>query len=124
MASYDRENDSFETVCKLGTGFDDETLREMVGVLDGIRLDGKHPRVSSRLEADVWLEPRYVMEVAGAEITHSPAHTCALDRLKEGAGLAVRFPRFTGNWRDDRSPEDATSTDEVVSMYERQVKRA
>jgi len=124
MASYDRENDSFETVCKLGTGFDDETLKEMVEMLDDIRLDGKHPRVSSRLEADVWLEPRYVLEVAGAEITHSPVHTCALDRLREGAGLAVRFPRFTGNWRDDRSPEDATSTDEVVSMYERQVKRA
>ncbi|MCI0497109.1 MAG: ATP-dependent DNA ligase, partial [Thermoplasmata archaeon] len=124
MAAYDRDDDTFETVCKLGTGFDDGTLAAMVQMLDGIRLERRHPRVSSRMDPDVWLEPRYVMEVSGAEITLSPVHTCALDRLRKGSGLAVRFPRFTGRWRDDRAPEDATTADEVVSMYERQVKTA
>ncbi|HID74132.1 MAG TPA: ATP-dependent DNA ligase [Thermoplasmata archaeon] len=122
MAAYDRDSDTFETVCRLGTGFDDETLREMVRMMDAIRLERRHPRVRSRLDADVWLEPRYVMEVSGAEITQSPVHTCALGRNREGIGLAVRFPRFTGRWRDDRAPEDATTTEEIVGMYERQVK--
>jgi ATP-dependent DNA ligase len=25
-------------------------------------------------------------------------------------GLAPRFPRFTRRWRDDKAPEDATTT--------------
>jgi DNA ligase 1 len=29
----------------------------------------------------------------------------------------MRFPRFTGRWRDDKSPADATTVDEAVSMY-------
>jgi DNA ligase-1 len=37
--------------------------------------------------------------------------------LKDDSGLALRFPRFTGRWRDDKAPEDATTTDELVSMF-------
>jgi DNA ligase 1 len=29
----------------------------------------------------------------------------------------MRFPRFTGRWRDDKGPRDATTTDELVSLY-------
>ena len=37
--------------------------------------------------------------------------------LKEDAGPALRFPRFTGRWRDDKSPEDATTVREVLDLY-------
>ena len=37
--------------------------------------------------------------------------------LKEDAGLALRFPRFTGRWRDDKAPEDATTVEEVLTMF-------
>jgi DNA ligase-1 len=63
-----------------------------------------------------------VIEIIGDEITLSPIHTCAKDSIKKGSGLAVRFPRFTGKWREDKSPEDATSTQEIVDMYRKQLK--
>ena len=78
--------------------------------------------MDSALTPDVWLEPRFVLEVKGAEITVSPVHTCARDAIREGAGLAVRFPRFTGRWRDDKKPEDATTQKELLEMYRGQLK--
>jgi DNA ligase-1 len=42
--------------------------------------------------------------------------------VREGSGLAIRFPRFTGKWREDKRPEDATTVEEVLGMYRRQLK--
>ncbi len=123
MAAYDTEEDMFRTVCKLGSGFDDETLFSLPERLRKFRVGDLHPRVDSKLEADDWFEPAIVAEVLGAEITLSPMHTCALDTIKPGSGLAIRFPRFTGRWREDKKPRDATSVAELVSMYRNQLKR-
>lgn len=124
MAAYDDEADVFRTTCKLGTGFDDETLFGLPGKLKGIRKDRRPARVDSKLEPDVWFEPDAVLEVRGAEITVSPVHTCAWDAVRRGAGLAVRFPRFMGRWREDKRPEDATTVKELLEMYRAQIKRA
>jgi len=83
----------------------------------------RHSRVQSTLEADVWFEPTIVIEIIGAEITLSPIHTCATDAIRKGSGLAIRFPRFTGNYRQDKSAEDATTDKEIVAMYQRQLKK-
>jgi DNA ligase-1 len=74
------------------------------------------------MEADVWFTPGMVIEVIGAEITLSPTHTCGWGAIRPNAGLAIRFPRFTGRYRDDKSPEDATTCEEIISMYQRQLK--
>jgi DNA ligase-1 len=66
---------------------------------------------------DVWFEPGLVAEVLGAELTLSPIHTAAWGVLKPDAGLALRFPRFTGRWRDDKAPEDATTVAELLDLY-------
>lgn len=123
MATYNSETDRFETVCKLGSGFDDATLASLPGRLDRFRSPGKHPKVDSKMEADVWFEPALVLEVLGAEISISPIHTCAFGLVREGAGLAIRFPRFTGNFRDDKKPRDSTTSKEMLDMYDRQLKR-
>jgi len=122
LASYNREDDTFYTTCKVGTGFTDEDLERFHAMLNPYIIKHKHARVNSRLDADVWFEPRMVIEVIASEITLSPLHTCALNVIREGNGLALRFPKFTGRIRDDKSAEDATSVDEIVSMYRRQLK--
>ena len=83
----------------------------------------KHSRVQSTLQADVWFEPALGLEVLGAEITLSPIHMCAMNSIRKGSGLAIRFPRFTGKYRTDKAPEDATTSDEVVEMYRGQLKK-
>ena len=123
MAAYDDQADVFRTTCKLGTGFADETLLALPERLKGAKRDRKPARVDSKLQPDVWFEPEMVLEVRGAEITVSPVHTCAWDAVRPGAGLAVRFPRFTGRWRDDKAPEDATTAKELLGMYRRQLKQ-
>ena len=123
LAAYDPETDTFKTVCKCGSGFTDEDLANLPKMLEPHRIPHKHPRVISNLEADIWFEPKKVIEVIGAEITISPIHTCAKDKIRKGAGLAIRFPRFTGNYRPDKAAEDATTEKEIIEMYHSQLKK-
>jgi DNA ligase-1 len=116
MAARD-EDGRFASVCKLGTGFDDETLKGLKARFARHESPGKPARVVSGMEPDVWFEPAVVLEVQAAELTVSPIHRAAWGRIKPEAGLAARFPRFTGRWRDDKSPKQATSVDELVRLY-------
>jgi DNA ligase-1 len=123
LATYDAETDTFETVTKCGTGFTDEDLAKLPKMLSTHVVDHKHSRVDSLLEADVWFEPAVVLEVLGAEVTLSPIHMCALGSVRKGSGLAIRFPRFTGKYRVDKAPEDATTSSEILEMYQGQLKK-
>jgi DNA ligase-1 len=75
------------------------------------------------MQPDVWFVPSVVIEVAADEITLSPLHTCGWGAVRPASGLALRFPRFTGNWRKDKAPEDATTSEEILEMYEKQLKK-
>ena len=123
LAAYNSDNDTFETVTKCGTGFTDEDLAKLPKLMEKHKISHKHSRVRSTLEADVWFEPVVVLEILGAEMTLSPIHMCAMDAVRKGSGLAIRFPRFTDNYRLDKSAEDATAVTEVVGMYRKQLKK-
>jgi DNA ligase-1 len=123
LAAYNPDADTFETVTKCGTGFTDEDLAKLPKMLQKHVVTRKHPRVSSLLEADVWFEPVITLEALGAEVTLSPIHTCAMNVIRKGSGLAIRFPRFTGNYRIDKSAEDATTTSEIAEMYRKQLRK-
>jgi len=123
MAVYNPEKDVFQTVCKVGSGFKDVDLETLTERVNRLRLDAKHPRVEALMEPDVWVQPSLVLEIIGAEVTLSPVHTCAWDVVKQGYGLGIRFPRFTGRVRDDKKPEDATTDSEIVEMYRSQLKK-
>jgi len=122
LAAYNPEKDVFETLTKCGTGFTDEDLAKLPKMLQKHKITHKHPRIQSIIEADVWFEPAVVIEILGAEITLSPIHVCAMNVIREGSGFAIRFPRFTGNYRLDKGAEDATTSAEVVEMYRSQLK--
>ena len=123
LGAYDPESDTFETVTKCGTGFTDENLEKLPEMMQKYVVSHKHSRVQSILKADVWFEPVVVLEILGAEITLSPIHTCAMNSIRKGSGLAIRFPRFTGNFRIDKAAEDATTSPEIVEMYRGQLKK-
>jgi DNA ligase 1 len=124
LAAYDQKGDMFQSVTKVGTGFTDVHLEQFYKDLEQHVINQRHARVETGMQMDVWFEPKMVIEVIASEITLSPSHTAALNALRPGYGLALRFPKFTGKIRDDKKPEDATATDEIVSMYKRQLKVA
>ncbi len=123
MAAYDKKDDVFRTVCKLGSGFTDEFLADLPKRLRRYERAQRHPRVESKLEPDVWLDPALVFEVIGAEITLSPIHTAGWNVFREGSGLAIRFPRMT-RVRDDKAPADAATVKEIVEMYRKRLRKS
>jgi len=123
LATYDKNRDLFTSVAKVGTGFSDEDLAKIPKLLKPYESHVKPPGVESNMVADVWFKPHMVIETIAAELTLSPIHTAALGRIRPGAGISLRFPKFTGKIRDDKAPEDATSVEEIVGMYNRQLKK-
>jgi len=118
LAAYDPAADVFRTTTKCGTGFSDAELAALPDKLAPLAREEPPARVDAgQAAADVWFEPALVVEILSAELTLSPRYSAAWGKLKEDSGLALRFPRFTGRWRDDKAPEDATTTDELVAMY-------
>ena len=127
MACYDPIESQFKSVCRMGSGFTDEHLETLQKLLKPYQVSDKPPRVfindSIILTVDVWFKPAIVLEVQAAELTLSPVHTCALDKIRKGSGLAMRFPRFTGRIRDDKTAEQATSQQEIIDLFRGQLKR-
>lgn len=123
LAAYNKEKDIFETVTKCGTGFTDKDITDLHTILQNHVIPRKHARILSMMEAEVWFEPFVVLEILGAEVTLSPIHMCAMESIRKDSGLAIRFPRFTGKYRTDKSPQDATTAREVVEMYQNQLKQ-
>ena len=117
LAAYDPVADVYRTVTKCGTGFSDAELAALPGRLAPLARAERPARVDARQEPDVWFEPGPVLEILSAELTLSPTYTAGWGQIKEDAGLAMRFPRFTGRWRDDKAAQDATTTEELVGLY-------
>jgi DNA ligase-1 len=123
LATYNKTSDIFESVTKCGTGFTDEDLSKIPKILKKHLIPKKHSRVSSTIDAEVWFEPSIVLEILGAEVTLSPIHTCGLNSIRKERGLAIRFPRFTGKYRSEKNAEDATTSEEIIKMYQSQLKQ-
>ncbi|NNL58475.1 MAG: ATP-dependent DNA ligase, partial [Nitrosopumilus sp.] len=124
LATYDEDEDTFPSICKVGTGFSDESLDQLYQILHPKVTIKKNPRIISEMEADVWFEPELVIEVVASEITLSPIHKAAKDVIRKGAGLALRFPKFTGKIRVEKAVEDASTNEEVITLYKGQKKVA
>jgi DNA ligase-1 len=117
LAAYDPDAEVFRTVSKCGTGFSDADLAALPERLAPLARAERPARVDARQQPDVWFEPGLVLEILSAELTLSPNYTAAWGEIHDDAGLAMRFPRFTGRYRDDKAATDATTTGELVSLY-------
>ena len=124
LGTYEEDEDTFTSICKVGTGFSDEDLDQLYQILNPKVTIKKNPRIVSEMEADVWFEPELVIEVVASEITLSPIHKAARDKIRKGAGLALRFPKFTGKMRVEKMAEDASTNEEVITLYKGQKKVA
>ncbi len=120
LASFDPETNKYYSFTKVGAGFTDEDLAKLREMLDPFRIPQKYHLLDTGMEMDVWFEPGKVMEVRGAEITVSPVHTVAKDKIKEG-GLGLRFPRFI-RWREDKTPQQTTTPAEIYEIYQKSIK--
>ena len=117
LAAYDPDAELYRTVGRCGAGFSDADLAALPERLAPLIRPDRPPRVDSRVPADLWCEPGLVLEVLSAELTVSPNHTAGWGQLQAESGLAMRFPRFTGRWRDDKEPQDATTTGQLVDLF-------
>ena len=117
---YDKKRDMFVTVSKIGTGLSDEEWQSIRQRTQGLVVDHKPARVASLIEPSVWVEPEIVIEVLADEITRSPIHTAG--KVGEEPGYALRFPRLVAFRENDKKPEDATTVDELIEMYQNQGK--
>jgi DNA ligase-1 len=123
LGTLDEKREVFTSVAKVGTGFSDEDLAKIPKLLGPYESHVKPPDVESKMVPDVWFRPHVVIETIASELTLSPIHTAAMGRIRPGAGISLRFPKFTGKIRDDKSSQDATTVEEILGMYNRQLKK-
>lgn len=126
LACYNPSTQTYETICKIGTGFSEVNLEEFHGILSKLEIDKPKPYFShdggNNSQPDVWFEPKVVWEVKTADLSLSPIYKAAsgmADDTGKGRGISLRFPRFI-RVRDDKNSEDATSSRQVADMYKRQ----
>lgn len=119
-AVYDKKEDTFKSLAKIGSGLSEEKWVEIRKMLDKLKTEKKPARVDTIIEPDVYCSPKYVFTVMADEITKSPIHTAG-KRKGSDVGYALRFPRIQG-WVRDKNPEDATDTDEIISLFKMQTR--
>jgi len=121
LAIWNQEEEEFQTVCKAGTGFSDEDLKTHYQFYKEKTMPKPESsyNVDAKMTPDVWLEPVQVWEIKVADMQISPVHTSAIGMKADGKGIGMRFPRFI-RIRDDKQPEDATTAEQIVDMYESQ----
>jgi len=125
LACYNSSNETYETVCNIGTGFSEAILETLHAKLSAAVIDKPKPFYAHspvpKDQPDVWFEPRFVWEVKTADLTVSPRYKAGADALGDagGKGISLRFPRFIKE-REDKRSEQATEARMVVEMYRKQ----
>ncbi len=103
-----KKGEFWVSLAKIGTGLTDDEFRNLKEKLEELIIKEKPENymVEGTLLADVWVEPKVVVEVAADEITRSNVHA---------AGIALRFPRLI-RFREDKSINEATTWKEVEEI--------
>jgi DNA ligase-1 len=125
LACYNPSTEKYESVCNIGTGFSEALLTELHDTLSPLVIDRPKPfydhSTGKNDQPDVWFEPKFVWEVKTADLTLSPRYRAAASEVGDGThkGVSLRFPRYI-QAREDKKPDDATSSRQVAEMYRKQ----
>jgi DNA ligase-1 len=93
------DKDRFRTVGKVGTGFSEETLKELTAKLE--------PKIIATRGRNVEIEPEMVIEVDFQDIQKTSAYS---------AGYVLRIPRFKRE-RTDKSTREADTLARLKRLY-------
>ena len=119
VATYDSQQEEYQSVCRVGTGFSDEDLQLFYQTLSPLVMDSKPIYYNTPQACDVWFQVVQVWEIAIADLSISPSHTAAIGMIDTNKGIAGRFPRFK-RVRDDKPAENCTNPNQIVEMYNNQ----
>jgi len=113
---YNKKEDRFETIAKMGTGLTDKEWKDQKRMCDKLAVKTKPKNVvcAKGLIPDVWVSPELVCVIRADEISRSPMHSAGA--TDEESGFALRFPRIMG-YREDKSAKDATTVKEIKRLY-------
>ena len=78
LACYDAEAETYQTICKIGTGFSEEMLKSHWDTLHPLETEKPRGDISvGGAKPDIWFEPKVVWEVLTADLSLSPIYTAA-----------------------------------------------
>ncbi|MEM4242744.1 MAG: ATP-dependent DNA ligase [Candidatus Woesearchaeota archaeon] len=107
IAVRDADTGEYAEIGRVGTGIKE---KEEEGVSFKQISDLLLPLVTQDLGKEIKVKPFIVIEVNYEEIQASPSYS---------SGYALRFPRFV-KLREDRSPEEISTLEDVKKLYEEQ----
>jgi len=119
LACYNPDEEEYQSICKIGTGFTDENLEKFTAQLKTHVCSKKSYYRMGSLACDHYFEPEVVWEIKCADLSISPAHCAAAGLVDPTKGISLRFPRFI-RVRDDKKADDATTADQIAEMYNSQ----
>ena len=124
LACYNETDETYQSICKIGTGFSDNDLLTQFELFKSEIIEGPMESYeysdTPNIKPDVWFDAKVVFEVKAADFSLSPVHKAAMGLVEDGRGISLRFPRFV-KIRDDKGATDATGCVQVKEMYLSQV---
>ena len=117
LAAYDPETETYRTVGRCGAGFTDADLAVLPERLAPLIRSERPPRVDSRVPADLWWSQAWCSRCSAPSSPSRRTTPRAGVSCRPTPGWPCGSPRFTGRWRDDKEPQDATTTGQLVDLF-------